>query len=71
MTLQETGGAGEASECSVSVYSKAIRWGDDGVGLKFVLQGALRPLQDQSTSVTGMGKKDLEMFLQRLRKRKV
>jgi hypothetical protein len=71
MTLQETGGQGEASECSVSVYSKAIRWGDDGVGLKFVLQGALRPLQDQSSPVAGIGKKDLEMFLQKLRKRKV
>jgi hypothetical protein len=70
MTLQETGGAGEASECSVSVYSKAIRWGDDGVGLKFVLQGALEPIQDQSSSVVGMDKKGLEMFLQRLRKRK-
>ena len=70
MTLQDTGCEGEASECSVSVYSKAIRWGDDGVGLKFVLQGALRPLQDQSTSIAGMDKKDLEMFLHRLRKRK-
>jgi hypothetical protein len=36
MTLQRTDGTGEKVE-HISVESKAVRWGEDGVGLSFVM----------------------------------
>jgi len=70
MTLQRTDCADEVAERSISVHSRAVRWGNDGVGLQFVLkdtQGSGR-LKDSLTQ--GVGKKELERFLEELRNRK-
>ena len=39
MTLQNTHAGEEIAERSISVLSRAVRWGNDGVGLQFVLNG--------------------------------
>jgi uncharacterized membrane protein (UPF0127 family) len=69
MTLQAAGDK-ENVERSIAVHSRAVRWGNDGVGLQFIPQddqmahGGLNPL------VNGANKRDLEQFLERLRKGK-
>jgi hypothetical protein len=37
MTLQIMDGVEESEERSITVHSRAVRWGNDGVGLQFVL----------------------------------
>jgi hypothetical protein len=54
----------------LSVYSKVVRWGDDGVGLQFVLQDGKTSRPGQNSEVVGMDKKGLDRFLQRLGKNK-
>jgi hypothetical protein len=68
MTLQRTDLGEEIEERSIAVQSRAVRWGNDGVGLKFVLR------DDQSTKrgsnnvlVEGADKKALDRFLQKLK----
>jgi hypothetical protein len=51
----------EKFEHHVSVDSKAVRWGDDGVGLSFVLQdkavrGSDNPVLDEITDTKSMEK---------------
>jgi len=68
MTLQTSDDVEINSENAISVHSRAIRWGNDGVGLQFIPQDApaarslLNPLQN------GANKMELEQFLERLRK---
>ncbi len=68
MTLQTDVDGKENPEHSISVHSRAVRWGNDGVGLQFIPQDApaahsgLNPLQN------GANGKELENFLERLRK---
>lgn len=67
MTLQR-GAASEAnSERSISVHSRAVRWGADGVGLQFVLAKTNNVNAGLSGAVDGVDKKELDRFLQRLR----
>src|ERR1039458_8406907 len=40
MTLQVTGDGEEGFEHAIVVHSRAIRWGNDGVGLQFIPQDA-------------------------------
>jgi len=40
MTLQDTKDGEESVEHSISVHSRAVRWGNDGVGLQFIPQDA-------------------------------
>jgi hypothetical protein len=62
MTLQRTEDGEELAERSISVQSRAVRWGTDGVGLQFILPKTQDPRQD------GVDKKTLEKFLQGLKK---
>ncbi len=65
MTLQRTDDGEELTERSIAVMSRAVRWGEDGVGLQFIL-----PKAQDSRRTDGVDRKTLEKFLQSLRKRK-
>jgi PilZ domain-containing protein len=55
------------AERSITVNATAMRWGNDGVGLQFVLQDSKNPRQSQTPGVEGVDKKQLDLFMQRLR----
>jgi hypothetical protein len=63
MTLQRTDDGDELTERSVAVLSRAVRWGEDGVGLQFIL-----PRGQGGQRTDGADKKTLEKFLSGLRK---
>ena len=67
VTLQKKDSQSDDSERSISVQSKAVRWGSDGVGLEFIAPdlGVSRP--GQNTLAGGVDRKSLERFLQGLR----
>jgi hypothetical protein len=70
MTVQKTVNGEKIAEQSIQVMSRAVRWGNDGVGLQFVLpddkdaRKGLNPYTDGSTQ------RDFTRFLQRLLKQK-
>jgi hypothetical protein len=66
MTLQETDGREDSAERSISVHSRAVRWGNDGVGLQFIPQDAPEARKGLNTLAHGVDKKELEQFLERL-----
>lgn len=68
MTLQITNGVEEIAERSITVHSRAVRWGNDGVGLQFVLARNQGARNHGGHIVEPAGKKDLDRFLHRLRK---
>jgi hypothetical protein len=67
MTLVATDHGEECAERSIAVHSRAIRWGDDGVGLQFVLASAEEKRRGQAVPiVSGLDKKELDRFLRQL-----
>jgi hypothetical protein len=68
MTLQRTDSGEESTERSISVHSRAVRWGNDGVGLQFVLKNSSPPDPRNGPVVDPVSKKELEKFLHLLRK---
>ncbi|MGP8268759.1 MAG: PilZ domain-containing protein [Terracidiphilus sp.] len=66
MTLQDSEGGQEATERSIQVHSRAVRCGSDGVGLQFIVSKSKDA--NGKTIVDGVGQKELDRFLQRLRK---
>ncbi len=68
MTLQKTHAGEEIAERSISVLSRAVRWGNDGVGLQFVLSDEGSPGKGKGTQLDGVDKKELERFLRDLLK---
>jgi hypothetical protein len=70
MTLQESGGEEESVELSVAVHSRAVRWGNDGVGLQFIPQDDPTARKAMNPLVHGADKRELNQFLERLRKGK-
>jgi hypothetical protein len=64
MTLQNARAAEESPERSISVQSKAVRWGADGVGLEFILLDTRDPRRGQNVLKEGVDRKSLERFLQ-------
>ena len=64
MTLQKKDQAEDSPERSISVQSKAVRWGSDGVGLEFVLPDLRDPRRGQNVLAEGADRKSLERFLQ-------
>ena len=65
MTLTKTDGDEEPAERSITVEAKAVRWGNDGVGLQFVLQNAQKLRGEQSSPFGGVDSKQLNQFLKR------
>jgi hypothetical protein len=68
MTLQDTGSGEEGVESSISVHSRAVRWGNDGVGLQFIPQDAPAARNVLTSLAHGVNMKELDEFLERLRK---
>jgi uncharacterized membrane protein (UPF0127 family) len=64
MTLQRTDSEGRNIEDAISVQSKVVRWGDDGVGLLFVLSRESEVSENRLESWAN--KKTLEHFLERV-----
>jgi uncharacterized membrane protein (UPF0127 family) len=67
MVLTKTENGEESTERSISVQSRAVRWGNDGVGLQFVLSGGKKTRQSDTLLVDGIDKKELAEFLELLR----
>jgi PilZ domain len=70
MTLQRTESGQELAERSISVLSRAVRWGNDGVGLQFVLSDEMDLRNGKSSQIDGASKKELVRFLQQLQDEK-
>ena len=68
MTLQETDNGQEGSGHSISVHSRAVRWGNDGVGLQFIPQSTQTGQKPQNPAAAGADQKELDEFLGQLRK---
>ncbi len=68
MTL--TGGGEPNAESSLSVNATVIRWGNDGVGVQFILQNPKDPRQRNALgdgAIQGVDQKRLDQFIQRLK----
>jgi hypothetical protein len=61
MTLQKRDDGVSYSERAIAVQSKAVRWGEDGVGLEFVVPDSRN--RGQNTGYDGVDRKGLEKFL--------
>ena len=70
MTLTTNGGDDKASERSIVIQSRAVRWGSDGVGLKFVLPDARAFRQGHNILTDGADRRELDKFLDELRRAK-
>ncbi len=71
MTVQEADSGQEGVGRSIAIQSRAVRWGNDGVGLQFIpLDTPSSARSGQDTSVQGADRKELDQFLELLRKDK-
>lgn len=70
MTLQRTDGEEAREERSIYVHSRAVRWGNDGVGLQFVLPETPDSKRAKDLLVDSVDRKTLDRFLKRLWKGK-
>jgi len=70
MTLQKADSGEDGTESSISVYSRAARCGDDGVGLQFVLSNGRDQRLNMDLLADKVDRKELERFLRRLDKGK-
>jgi len=66
MTLQRTNTDGDDPDDFISVLTKVIRWGTDGVGLTFVPSNTVDLNSGEPLPDTGVGKKALQRFIQRV-----
>lgn len=67
MTLQKTSDGEESVEKSLSVHCRAVRWGNDGVGLQFIPRDDPAARKGTNEVVNGASRKDLEQFLEQFR----
>jgi hypothetical protein len=67
MTIQNAEDGTETSEHSLSVHSRAVRWGNDGVGLQFIPQDTPAAQSGLNPLVNGASQRELDLFLERLR----
>lgn len=70
MTLTTNGGDDRTDERSIVIQSRAVRWGSDGVGLKFVLPDARAFRQGHNILTDGADRRELDKFLGELRRSK-
>jgi len=66
MTLQRTNTDGDDPDDFISVLTKVIRWGTDGVGLSFVPSNTVDLNSGEALPETGVGKRALHRFIQRV-----
>lgn len=70
MTLTANAGDDKAEERSIVIQSRAVRWGSDGVGLKFVLPDARAFRHGHNVLTDGADRRELDRFLDELRRSK-
>jgi uncharacterized membrane protein (UPF0127 family) len=70
MTLTVNGSGDKTEERSIVIQSRAVRWGSDGVGLKFVLPDARAFRHGHNILTDGVDRRELDRFLSALRKLK-
>jgi hypothetical protein len=63
MTLQKRSEPPDSPNRSIAVQSKAVRWGEDGVGLQFVLPDGNNHRRGQNLLEEGVDRRTLEKFL--------
>jgi hypothetical protein len=68
MILQRSEKGEEVAERSIAVLSRAVRWGQDGVGLQFVLAEDKNGKQADAATALGADRNEFERFLQQLKK---
>jgi hypothetical protein len=66
MTLTITNAAGEAFETSICVCAEVIRWGNDGVGLRFAVDSHRKKDRRQNQPNEGADRVQLDQFLKTL-----
>ncbi len=66
MTLQRTNTDGEDPDDFISVLTRVIRWGTDGLGLSFVPSNTVDLSTGAPLADRGVGKKALNRFIQRV-----
>ncbi len=66
MTLQRTDSLGRNVDDAISVQTKVVRWGSDGLGLAFVLARSSEAGDYYGARENGADRKTLERFLDRL-----
>jgi hypothetical protein len=67
MTLQRNDVGEEMQERSISVQSRAVRWGPDGVGLQFVLPDDLDRRRGPEMQLDSASRRDFDRFLTQLK----
>jgi len=70
MTLQQADAGESSAERAIAVHSRAVRWGNDGVGLQFILSDEGTPVKGNWPLVKGADRKNLDRFLKQLGKEK-
>jgi hypothetical protein len=55
-------------EHAITVHARVVRWGNDGVGLQFVLRGVANPDAEEIPLENGADKTQLDQFLGRVRR---
>jgi hypothetical protein len=64
ITLQKKNEPEDSPRRSIAIHSKAVRWGEDGVGLEFVLADPKNRASGQHLATAGVDRKTLEKFLE-------
>jgi hypothetical protein len=66
MTLKKTGSSGSGGDASISLLVKANRWGNDGVGLGFVVRDPHAPRGGDGDQAGAIDREVLDRFLARI-----
>jgi hypothetical protein len=66
MTLTKPDLGQAPSERSITVHAKSVRWGNDGVGLEFVLEAPRKQNRGQRSPFDPVDSEQLDLFLKRL-----
>jgi uncharacterized protein len=65
MTLSKPDTGQPPSERSITIQARSVRWGNDGVGLQFVVEPSRTPTRGQPSTPDAVDSKRLDHFLKR------
>jgi hypothetical protein len=66
MTLKKAKNGGTGTESSISLMVRANRWGNDGVGLAFVVRDPRNSRNGDAAETSAIDREDLDQFLARI-----
>ena len=66
MTLSKPAAGQHPSERSITVHAKSVRWGNDGVGLEFVLEAPRKPSKYEPNPFDPVDSARFDSFLKQL-----